>query len=192
MGIRWINEVEAIPQAAPQRHTLVVCAGHSNRDPGAIAHGYTEAAICAEFRNLVSDELAQLGIRHLTDGTGTENWPLREAVEIAAVASIAVEFHCNAAHPSATGVETLSRTHNKPLGARLCHAIADTLGIPDRGAKPENAGQHSRLAFVSDGGGIIVELFFLTNKQDLAAYLAGKRGLAKEVARLLADAARQP
>ncbi|MCH4563363.1 N-acetylmuramoyl-L-alanine amidase [Halomonas sp. EGI 63088] len=186
----WITEVKTVPQAAPQRHTVVICAGHSNRDPGAVAHGYTEAGIVAEFRNLVSDELAELGIRHLTDGEGVDNWPLSDAVQIAAEASLAVEFHCNAASPAATGVETLSRSHNQRLGSRLCHAIADTLGIPNRGAKPETAGQHHRLAFVSDGGGIIVELFFLTHKQDLAAYLAGKRGLAKEVARVLADAAR--
>lgn len=186
----WITEVAAVPQLPPQRKTLVVSAGHGASDPGAVAHGYTEADICTEFRNLVSDALADLGIRHLTDGDGAENWPLRQAVKLAAEAAIAVEFHCNAASPAATGVETLSRGRHHRLGSALCYAIADVLGIPSRGAKAEGAGQHSRLAWVSDGDGILVELFFLTNKQDLAAYLAGKRGLAQAVAKVLAAAAR--
>lgn len=186
----WVTEVKAIPQAAPQRHTVVISAGHSNRDPGAVAHGYHEADIVTEFRNLVSTALAEQGIRHLTDGDGDDNWPLRKAAALAAKASIAVEFHCDAASPSATGTWTLSRDHHLPLAVKLCHATADALGIRNRGAHPEDAGQHHRLAFVSDGGGIIHELFFLTHKQDLAAYIAGKRGLAHEVARVIADAAR--
>lgn len=186
----WITKVKAIPQAAPQRRTVVICAGHSNRDPGAIAHGHSEAAICADFRNQVSDELANLGIRHLTDGTGTNNWPLREAVQLAATASIAVEFHANAATPAATGVETLSRREQFLLAGRLCTVTSDVLGIHNRGSKPENAGQHHRLAFVSDGGGIIHELFFLTNRDDLDAYLEHQAALAVAVAEVLATAAR--
>ncbi len=58
---------------------------------------------------------------------------------------------------------------------------------PNRGAKPEGSGQHSRLAFVSDGGGVILELFFLTSVSDLAAYQERKRALAVEVARVLVD-----
>ena len=63
-----------------------------------------------------------------------------------------------------------------------------TLGIRDRGAKPENAGQHHRLAFVRSGG-IIVELFFLTNPSDMAAYDARKWMAAREVAAVLAGEA---
>lgn len=187
----WVTEVKAIPEALPQRHTLVICAGHSNRDPGAIAHGHSEAAICADFRNQVSSALAERGIRHLTDGTGVQNWSLADAVQLAAAASIAVEFHCNAASPAATGVETLSHRDDFPLAGRLCTVTSEVLGIRNRGSRPENAGQHHRLAFVSDGGGIIHELFFLTNLDDLEAYLANQADLADRVADVLAAAARQ-
>jgi N-acetylmuramoyl-L-alanine amidase len=184
--------VEAIRQAAPDDHTVVICAGHSSRDPGAIAHGHTEAEVVTGFRDLVSRALADQGIRHLTDGPMGQNWPLRDAVKLAAVASIAIEFHCNAASPAATGVETLSHREQFPLAGRLCTATSYVLGIRNRGSKPENAGQHHRLAFVSDGGGIIHELFFLTNVDDLDAYLLHQDALAERVAEVIAAAARTP
>lgn len=188
--MRWIDEVAAIPNAAHQLHTVMISAGHSDTDPGASAIGYTEADIVLEFRDLVSDALVGLGIRHVCDGNGEQNLPLSEAVAIAAAADIAVEFHLNAATPAATGVETLSRPEQSPLCRQLCEATAEVLGIRNRGAKPENAGQHSRLAFVSDGGGIILELFFVTNRHDLDAYLSSRNVLALEIARVLAGAAR--
>ncbi|MFG6139494.1 N-acetylmuramoyl-L-alanine amidase [Halomonas sp. B23F22_10] len=190
---RWIDEVAAIPAAPPQQQTVMVSAGHSSTDPGAVAHGCVEADIAVALRDLISDALAAQGIKHATDGRGDENLPLGQAVKLAAQADIAVEIHCNAAASSqASGVETLSHESDYPLAGALCATVADVLGIPNRGAKPENSGQHHRLAFVSDGGGIILETFFLTSKRDLASYLAGRRSLADELARVIASAARQP
>ena len=40
---------------------------------------------------------------------------------------------------------------------------------------------------MSDGGGIIVELFFITNTTDLASYQANKDELAAMVADVLID-----
>ncbi|XKE45737.1 N-acetylmuramoyl-L-alanine amidase [Halomonas organivorans] len=188
--MRWVTEVASV-EAEPQQHTVVVCAGHSATDPGAVAHGHTEAEIVTGFRDLVSQALADQGIRHLTDGPAQHNWPLSEAVELAARADIAVEFHCNAASPKATGTETLSHHTDFPLAGRLCTVTAEALGIRNRGAKPENAGQHHRLAFVSDGGGIIHELFFLTCQDDLAAYQQHREALAERVAGAIAEAARR-
>ncbi|MGM0927545.1 MAG: N-acetylmuramoyl-L-alanine amidase [Pseudomonadota bacterium] len=187
----WVTEVEAIPEAEPQRRTLVICAGHSSTEPGAVAHGHTEAEVVTGFRDLVSQALQRMGIRHLTDGPSGRNWPLSEAAAIAAGAQIAVEFHCNAAAPSASGTETLSHRDAFPLAGRLCSVTSEVLEIRNRGSKPENAGQHHRLAFVSDGGGIIHELFFLTNRDDLDAYLLRQGQLAWQVAETLAAAARQ-
>lgn len=170
-----------------QRQSLFVSAGHSGTDSGAVANGQTEAGIVTDFRNLVSDELYKLGVSHNTDGAGATNLPLREAVKLASAHDIAVEFHTNAATPAATGAETLSHPEDYGLCRSLCQIISNILDIPNRGAKPENAGQHSRLAFVSDGGGIIVELFFITNRGDLAAYHNNKHQLAQAVAGVLAD-----
>jgi len=164
--------------------SIFLSAGHSNTDPGAVANGRREADIAVEFRNLVQFYLLRAGVPHETDGHGTDNLPLREAVVRARRHPIGVEFHCNAATTQATGVETLSADADFKLATDICRAISGALGIRNRGAKPENAGQHHRLAFVQ-AGGIIVELFFLTNPSDLAAYDARKWLAARAVADVL-------
>lgn len=168
---------------------IFISAGHSNKDPGAAANGLTEARVVTEFRDLVAFYLDQAGVAYTRDGNKGDNLPLSEAVKLIPKGGIAVEFHLNAATPAATGVETLSAPKDFDLGGKLCSAISERLGIKNRGAKPEGSGQHSRLAFVQ-GGGIIVELFFITNKSDIAAYDGVKWLLAKDVANVLIEAAR--
>lgn len=190
MGMRWIDQVDAVPELPPQRNTVMLSAGHSNTVPGIVANGHKEADIVLAFRDDLSVRLAELGIRHLLDGEPGENLPLRTATAMASGCDIAIEFHTNGGGPGATGVETLSRAHNKPFGTELCRVTADLLGIPNRGAKPENAGYHERLAFVSGGGGIIHELFFLSNANDLYQFLQNRTALVDAVADVIADAAR--
>lgn len=179
--------------------SIFVSAGHSGSDPGAVAHGRREADIAVEFRNMVrfyldrhNEELAggapqtHKGAVYVgTDGAGTENLPLRQAAADARKFDVAVEFHCNAAtSPAATGCEVLAGPTDMALAARISAELSGALGIRDRGAKPENAGQHQRLAFVQ-AGGLIVELFFITNPSDLAAYDARKWLAARAVADVL-------
>ena len=95
---------------------------------------------------------------------------------------------CNAGPATAHGSEALAAPDDMWLAARLSRAIAQGLAIRDRGAKPEGAGQHSRLAFVR-AGGLIVELFFLTNRGDLTAYYDRKWLAARAVAEVLKVAA---
>lgn len=170
---------------------IYLSAGHSNSDPGATAYGRKEADIAVEFRNMVSFYLTRAGVPHKMDGTGTHNLPLRETVAITRnIDGVEVEFHCNAASSTqATGVETLQQPKNINLGNAICSAISKALGIRNRGAKPENAGQHHRLAFVQ-AGGIIVELFFITNTSDIRAYEERKWVAASAVADVLIEAAK--
>ena len=166
---------------------MYISAGHSNTDPGAVANGRREADIAVEFRNIVSFYLQRDKVSHELDGFGTDNFPLASVVKRARQHRIAVEFHCNAAaSKAATGVEILCAPKDNVLADKLCKAIARTLGIRNRGVKPENAGQHHRLAFVQ-AGGLIVELFFITNPSDLLAYDARKWLAAREVARILKE-----
>ena len=167
--------------------SVFLSAGHSDTEPGAVAFRRKEADIAVEFRNLVSFYLLRAGVPHELDGTETTNLPLREAVVKAKKHPIGLEFHCNASTSAkATGTECLSAPDDTALSAAISKAISTALGIKDRGAKPENAGQHHRLAFVQ-AGGIIVELFFLTNSADLAAYDAKKWLAAKAVADILIE-----
>lgn len=171
-----------------QTETLFISAGHSDTDPGATGHGYREADIVLELRDLLADYLRRKVV-FAKDGERGQNLPLRTAALLAGKHDVSVEFHCNAfTNPAATGVETLSRREHYPLAESICKAVSDTLGIPNRGAKGESSGQHSRLAFVSQGGGIIVELFFITNKSDLAKYIANRGRLVKALGDVLVNA----
>ena len=181
--------------------SVFLSAGHSDKDPGAtVTESRTvnavttrvlrkEADIGVAFRNMVAFYLQRAGVPFELDGTGRQNLPLSVAAARARYHPIGVEFHCNAAAAiTATGAECLSGPKDTLLSAQISAAIARSLGIRDRGAKPENAGQHHRLAFVQ-AGGIIVELFFLTNPDDLAAYDARCWLAASAVADVLIKAA---
>jgi len=164
---------------------MYLSAGHSTVDPGAAGNGLTEADIVADFRNMLAFYLRRAKVAHEVDASGTGNLPLAAAIKRAKFHSVAVEFHCNASdNPTATGVETLSQPKDLKLGNAICKAIAETIGIRNRGAKPEASGQHSRLGFVQ-AGGIIVELFFITNASDVKAYQERKWLVAKAVAEVL-------
>lgn len=170
--------------------SIFLSAGHSTVDPGAVGNGLEEADVAVEVRNIVAFYLSQMFIPYEVDGKGTANIPLREAVVKARKHPIGVEFHCNASDKrTACGVETLSAPDDLKLGADLCAAIAPVLGTKNRGAKGEGAGHHTKLAFVQ-AGGLILELFFITNPQDVNAYKAKKWLLGKAIAEVLAKHAK--
>lgn len=168
---------------------MFISAGHSENDPGAVAFGRREADIVVEARNIISFYLQRDRVPHELDGFGTVNMPLNIVVKRSIKHRLSIELHCNAAASSnASGVEVLCAPKDNAVAAKLCHAISTVLGIPNRGVKPENAGQHSRLAFVR-AGGMIVELFFITNRRDLAAWDGRKWLVCREIARILKEAA---
>ncbi len=169
--------------------TFVITAGHSNTDPGAVAFGRKEADIAVDMRNMVAHYLIAAGHTVITDGDARDNKSLNEAVKLIPKGIVAIEFHCNAATPAAKGVELLAATKHKAISKQIASAIAGVLETSIRGEdgwKPENSGQHSRLAYVQ-GGGIICETFFITNATELAAWDAKKWLCAKAVAQALMD-----
>lgn len=169
--------------------TLAVTAGHSDSDPGAVANGRKEAEIAREMRNLVVANLRERGRKVITDGKDHENMPLTVAITLAKQAHVAVEFHCNAAaSQQANGVETISLPKNKALAQRISQAVARILGARlrgDAGWIDQSKTARGRLGFVN-AGGLVVELFFLTNPTELAAWDANKRSVAAAVADVLA------
>lgn len=166
---------------------MFLSAGHSNTDPGAIGNGYKEADIAVEIRNIVSFYLTKMKIKHEVDGAGTVNVPLNYAIKTARGHKLAVEFHCNASDNSnASGCEVLCAKKDNAVAMKINQAISLVLGIRDRGVKAENSGQHSRLGFIQ-AGGIIVELFFISNAKDVAAYQEKKWLLGQAIAKVLAQ-----
>ena len=174
--------------------SIAITAGHSSTDPGAVNGKRTEAHIVQDMVKMVSVYLERAGIAFETDIVDGVNQPLATAIKVAKRNDIAMEFHCNAAASSkATGVEVLAGEKHKPLAQEVAKAIGSVLDITlrgDNGWKSEGSGQHSRLGFISTGGGLIVELFFISNPSDLAKWDAKKWLVAKAVAEVLIKHAR--
>ena len=173
--------------------TVTLTAGHSNTDPGAVNGNDREADIAQDMRNIVASILRNdYGLEVKTDGEGKGNLPLREAVKLIRGSDVAIEFHTNAsANKSATGIEALSTPKNRRWCQVLSKAVADASGWKLRGEggfKPDNAGQHSRLAY-AQAGGIVFEPFFISNDADLKLFKERKwiicRAVADAVAREL-------
>lgn len=172
---------------------ITVTAGHSSSDPGAVNGTHIEANIAADMRNMVALYLKQADIEVRTDGEGQRNLSLNHAITLIKGSAVAVEFHCNASHDKrANGVEALSQTKDKVISQELCRAVTIESGFKvrgERGWKPENSGQHSRLGYVRSGG-IILELFFISNEEELKVWYAKKWLIAKSVAGVLIEVAR--
>lgn len=169
---------------------VTVTAGHGGIDPGAVGNGFTEAYFAADMRNYIAHYLTQANVKVRTDGTGSTNGALKDAVKLIKGSAIAVEVHLNASTSHlAKGIEVLAQPKDKTLAQAIAKAIASVTGSPlrgDKGYKPENAGQHSRLAYVSNGG-LIIELDFISNK-DAMAVLNEKRWLVgKAIANAILD-----
>lgn len=172
--------------------SIFISAGHGGTDNGAVANGRRESDIAVDMRNMVAHYLREAKVNFRTDGTGLTNLPLKEAGRLAATADIAVEFHCNSFHlPTAEGVEALAGVKDKELSRELCSAVSkhmnNTIRGGDGGWKDQGSGQHSRLFFVQKGG-IILELFFISNPKELARWEEVKWLVAREVAEVLIEA----
>jgi len=171
--------------------TVTLTAGHSNTDPGAVNGSDREADIAQDMRNIVASILRDdYSLTVKTDGTGKGNMPLREAVKLIHGSDVAIEFHTNAAaSKAATGVEALSTPKNKRWCQVLSRAVADATGWKLRGEggyKPDNAGQHSRLAY-AQAGGIILEPFFISNDGDLVKWKQTKWSICRAIANAIAE-----
>ena len=182
---------------------ILISAGHSNTDSGAVntkvlnpeGKIYRETDIATDMRNMVALYLKKAGVPHKTDGLDRVNLPLNQAGKLAEGTKVAVEFHCNAfSDPKAKGVEALAQTKDKQLSKELCAAVSKHMLSPVRGSdggwKDQGSGQHSRLYFVQKGG-IILELFFLSNPKEIARWEEVKWLVAREVADVLINYVRK-
>ncbi|WP_180113300.1 N-acetylmuramoyl-L-alanine amidase [Acinetobacter sp. YH12073] len=178
------------PELHEVNQFVTITAGHSNSDPGAVNGKYKEAELVRQFRNAVAHYLAAAGLSYKTDGAGTINLPLTNAIALAKGASIAIEFHMNAAAlKQANGIETIALPKDKILAQKLSKAVADVFGSRlrgDNGWIDQSKSARGRLAYVN-AGGLIVELGFISNEDELAAYQARYWIAAKAVAQVIIE-----
>jgi N-acetylmuramoyl-L-alanine amidase len=176
----------------PELHNVnqfvTVTAGHSNKDPGAVNGKFKEAELVSQFRNAVAYYLREAGIQYKTDGVGILNQDLNAAIKLIKGSSVAVEFHMNAAtSKQANGIETIALPKDKKLAQDLSKAVADAFGSRLRGNNgwiDQSQSARGKLGFISNGG-LIVELGFISNEEELFQFNARYWSAAKAVAMIL-------
>lgn len=153
---------------------ITLTSGHGGSDPGAVAKsGQTEAALMTRLRDITAAKLRQMGHIVRTDGAAWQNLPLVHALTLVPGSDVALELHTNA-HDNlkAQGVEVISLPAQKELAQKIARSIAHVLEIPlrgDGGWIPQSLTPRGRLGFVRMGG-LVVEVFFLSNPKELAKY----------------------
>jgi N-acetylmuramoyl-L-alanine amidase len=172
---------------------FTITAGHGSGDPGAVAKtGETEADLMQELRNILAAKLRDMGHEVKTDGARWQNLPLVHAMTLVPGSHAALELHTNASeNPAATGVEVVSLPEDRELARSVARTIAHTLELPVRGAGgwiDQSQTHRGRLGFVRVGG-MVVEVFFLSNPGDFAKYDARKWLVASAIARVLTTSA---
>lgn len=177
---------------------IFIAAGHSNTDPGAAYNGMKESDLAVRLQNRIAVNLRALGMQVLTDGEGEINKPLLDAVSrariITAAGGVAVEIHFNAGPATAKGVEALGPDRLLVLCQRLAFAVAHHTGSPRRGNlgfKSPSQSARKRLAFC-DAGGIILEVAFISNPDEMAAYLLRENEIAQAISDTLFEHQRKP
>ncbi|WP_180053661.1 N-acetylmuramoyl-L-alanine amidase [Acinetobacter sp. YH12236] len=188
--LSWLGKKIYQPKLHQHLGFATITAGHSNTDPGAVNGKVKEADLVVNFRNAVTHYLREAGLQVKTDGTGIKNDPLSAAVKLIQGSSVAVEFHMNAAtSKQANGIETIALPKDKKLAQDLSKAVADALGSRlrgDNGWIDQSKSARGRLAYVN-AGGLIVELGFISNEDELARFNARYWLAAKAVAKVLID-----
>ncbi|MCU4517055.1 N-acetylmuramoyl-L-alanine amidase [Acinetobacter radioresistens] len=191
-ALAWIGRKIAQPNLNQNQPLgfVTVTAGHSNVDPGAVSGKFKEAELVTNFRNAVAYYLKSSGISIKTDGVGTTNNPLASAIKLIKGSSVAVEFHLNAAGSSqANGVETIALPKDKKLAQDLSAAVATALGSRlrgDNGWIDQSQSARGKLGFISNGG-LIVELGFISNEDEISRFNARYWLAAKAVADVLIE-----
>ena len=149
---------------------IVITAGHSNNDPGAVNGSFHEAVHVTKVRNALAHILREAGYTVLTDGVGDINEPLPSAIKLVKGVDIALELHCNSsANKTATGVETIALPKQKAVAQDISAAVAKVYGFKLRGEDgwiDQSQSHRGKLGYVS-AGGMILELGFLSNDADM-------------------------
>lgn len=174
---------------------IFISGGHCNTpgpnyDPGAIGvNGRKEADETVKMRDAVIYHLRKRGAPFIQDRAGESLKQYLKRINTG-TGSLVVEYHFNAANGSATGVEVLVQSDadkmDKACAKELCEVSATFMGIKNRGVKSEADSHHGRLALMREQGIVVlVELCFIDNPEDMAAYDSAFNDLAEAYAGIL-------
>lgn len=175
-------------------NTIYLLAGHSLSEPGAInKYGTREAELTIELRDMVGTALKKHGIAPRTDhDRDTLSAVTARLLQQSREGDIICDLHFNAFNKRATGTEAIvpqqPTSRELQLAAELCSTLSAIMKIPDRGVKKENDSARGRLAIMRPNGiNILLEVCFMDNENDIAAYKSNKQHVAASIANLLKE-----
>lgn len=174
--------------------TIFLSSGHNTEgkkiDSGAVSNNLTEAQINLEFRNLVLNHLKQSNHKIIQDKDSESLSEYLNRIQTGN-GSVIIEFHCDASsNPTATGTTSIIANNYTPLSKKfaseLVNKTAEILQIKNRGVKTENLTNRKKISLVRKAGtAVLLELFFITNTNDIAQYQSNKKILAQELSKII-------
>lgn len=176
---------------------IFISAGHNNQkgtknyDPGAVGKivgtQILEADLTQDFENLVLSEVTRKGFKYITDDPNESLGEYLRRIQTGS-GSVVLEFHFDAAaSPSATGTTVIVGSDadrlDKAFAQELVNATSTVLGIKNRGVISEGKSNRGRLGLMREQGIVaLLELAFISNPNDIAAYHKNKAKLASAIA----------
>lgn len=174
---------------------IFTIAGHHNRDSGATAT-YTstgdirESEFTIELKYLVKSYLLHNNI--ITDNDNhTLSKVIEEVNKMIDPQDLLIDLHFNSFHSNkATGTEVILRNEHSKLehqiADELCERLSEIMNIPNRGVRTERDSQHSRIGILHGKGlRLLLEVCFLSNINDVTAYVKNKHLVAYAIAETL-------
>lgn len=182
-----------------KKYVLTLTAGHANTikpDSGAVGKTkdgkvIKEADMAMLLRNTILHYLQQdKDIITRCDGYNQVNLPLSEALKLIDGSDAAVEMHFNSStNKTANGVECIALPKDKVLAQKLSAAVSKVTGSRLRGVGgfiTQEDSARGKLGYIN-AGGLILEVSFLSNDQELKVFEDNYWLIAKSISEVLID-----
>ncbi|MGC4130238.1 MAG: N-acetylmuramoyl-L-alanine amidase [Bergeyella sp.] len=171
---------------------VFISAGHNTkgqRDPGAVKGPLIEAVLTEDFKKLVVPICVGLGLKVITDRDDERLSDYLKRIKTGA-GSVVLEFHFDAGPETATGTTVIvgddADRLDKAFAKELAEVTSATLGIKNRGVISEAQSRRGRLGLMREQGTVaLLEVCFITNKDDMAKFNANKVELATKIAKIV-------
>lgn len=162
------------------KKVVIINAGHHKTDTGAVHDGIIERDECYKVRDAVVPILEARGytVHSVPDDLDLAKsiaWANEKAPSLDA--GLAIDIHFNSlGNKAARGVEAFHGTSetSPKIAAALAKHVAEKLGIPNRGAKPDTQTAVGSLGWIrkTKMWASLIEVCFITNNLDMAALRA--------------------
>ena len=186
------------------QRSIFISAGHTNvagMDRGASGNGYFEGDLTHELRDLIVKYLKDFhSIKAEADANNTTlEKTLTWIKHLTTPRCIVFDIHFNAATAQAEGVECfIPQKYTQfelGLAEGLANAVVKQTAFKKRGStagkagvKDETQSARKRLGWMSVvGENVLLEVCFITNKQEMEVYQLQKKQIAREIAKVLAE-----